>query len=900
MTVRLALLLLAAAVAAGAADPPAAAPPAPVSDEDRVVPDGPLPRDVRPRAYRLQLDVDPAADRFAGRARIDLDLDRPRANLWLHGADLAVRSAAVETPRGLVPARWEQVDPTGVAELSLARPVGPGRVRLRIAWDAPVDRQLRGLYRVEADGTPYLFTQMEPILARRVFPGFDEPRFKTPFDVALVVAPGVVAIGNAPVVDTTPLADGTRVRVRFARTPPLPTYLLAVAVGTLDVVEGPPLAASPTRPEAVALRGVTVRGRGTRLRRTLDESVPLFAALEHYFGIAYPFAKLDFLAVPDMAWGGMENAGAITFRESLLFVGPDAPEAQRRSSANVVAHEVSHQWFGDLVTMPWWDDIWLNEAFATWIASKVVEQVRPEFGDALYLVTKVQEAMDTDSLASARRIRQPIASTHDIVNAFDGITYSKGAGVLAMIERWIGPEAMRRGLGRYLAAHRFGSATADDLLAALSTAAARDVTALGASFLDQPGVPLVDVRPMCQGGRAWLALAQSRYAPVGSTIERAARWQVPVCARWSTGDRIDEGCTVLTEARGTLDVGTSCPVWVLPNAAAAGYYRWTLPPPDLVRLRTAGWQALTPAERLGIADALDAAFAAAALPAADVLVALTPFAADPSRPVAEAPMALARFTREQVVDDATRPAVERWIRELYAPRLATLGWDPVAGENGDAKLLRAAVIELLAQQGGDAAVRREAAERGRRVVGNAGDGALDETAVAPEAIEAVLAVAVQDGDADFFDGLVRELRATNDDLTRRRLLTALGSASAPALAARARALALGPDVRIGETVRILWSQSGQPETRAATWTWIQESFDPLVAHLSERAQGELPWLASGFCDPAHADELATFFQGRIERLPGGPRNLAGAVEAIRLCAARVAAQRASAGVFFGG
>jgi alanyl aminopeptidase len=340
-------------------------------------------------------------------------------------------------------------------------------------------------------GDDYVFTQFQPIAARRAFPGFDEPSFKAPFELTLTVPHGHVAVGNSPALSEEKDPSGRR-RIRFAPTPPLPTYLVAWAVGPFDVVEAP-LPPSAEREHSLPLRGLAPRGRGPELRFALDHTGPLLESLERYFASPYPFAKLDVIAVPDFGAGAMENVGAFTFRDSLLLIDPDrAPEWQRRSFANVMAHELAHSWFGNLVTMPWWDDLWLNESFATW------------------MLQQVHSAMNADSLDSARSIRQPIASDHDIANAFDGITYSKGAGVLAMFERWLGEESFRAGIRRHVEEHRFGSADADDLLQALSAASGRDVSGPFQGFLTRPGVPFLRTREVCDSAGSRLVVEQSR------------------------------------------------------------------------------------------------------------------------------------------------------------------------------------------------------------------------------------------------------------------------------------------------------------------------------------------------------------------------------------------------------
>ena len=855
------------------------------------VPLGQLPRDVRPTHYALELTVVPSAERFSGLVRIDIVLDGRGDKFWLHGNELDVSEIAVETEAGEIGARWEQVDRSGVVAVTPAQPIGPGTITLRVRWSAPLDRQLRALFRVDVGENSYAFTQFEPVLARRAFPCFDEPVFKTPFDLTLIVPRAAAALANAPQTSRDHISEQLD-RVHFATTEPLPTYLVAFAVGPLDVVDAPPLAPYALRQTPLPLRGVAIRGSGSRLAYALSHTPPLFQALEAYFGIPYPFAKLDLIAVPDMAWGGMENAGAITFRESVLLIDPDnAPERQRRTFADVVTHEISHQWFGDLVTMPWWNDLWLNEAFATWMAAHIVDAVHPENEEQLELLEWVHDAMGADSLASARRIRQPIDSPHDIENAFDGITYSKGAGVLGMFERWLGADTFQRGLRAYLQAHRYGNASAADLLGSLSAAAQRDVAVPFNSFLDQPGVPLVAARVICDGSGARLELAQSRWLPVGSHAATGELWQVPVCARYGRGDSVQEGCTLLTSASGSLPLaGAGCPAWIMPNADGAGYYRFTLPAPDHSRLSKDGWPRLSARERLAVADSLTAAFAAATLPGADVWVDCCRLRATKPRGCGGAHAGAALHPRPSPRRSVA--ALQTFVRSLPATPIVSVG---MCNGVRTAKASLARASSVPAAQGRDPEMRRRLAERGRTLIGPSSAGTSPGT---PELVDVGLVIAVEDGDVTFFERITAQLRSTSDDFSRLRLIGALGAARAPELSARARALALSPDVRIGETMRLLWRQVDDEATREATWQWMQANFDALVAHLPERDAGELPWLASGFCDDAHAAAVEAFFAPRIDKLSGGPRNLAGAIEAIRLCAARVAAQKTSAMEFF--
>ena len=872
---------------------------------DESIPLGRLPEGVTPLHYTIYLEVVPSRDRFTGRVDIRTRLDEARRVIWMHGQDMNVSEAEV-LPEGAEPVRgtFEQVDDSGVAALRLDERVGPGEVTISLTYDAPFDRQLKGLYRVDAGGEAYAFTQFEATSARLAFPSFDEPRFKTPFDMTLSVQPDHEAIGNTTVASTREVAGMKE--VRFTETEPLPTYLVAMAVGPLDVVEHAAIPANDVRDRPLPFRGVAARGQGPRLAYALEHTAALLEYLEGYFGIAYPYDKLDIIAVPDFASGAMENAGAITFRETLLLLDDEeAPEAQRRAFAYVMAHELAHQWFGNLVTMPWWDDIWLHEAFATWMGNKTVRQVHPEYHADVGMVGSVQGAMGADSLVSARQIRQPIESNHDIRNAFDAITYRKGGGVLEMFERWLGEETFREGIREYMSRHRFATATADDLLDALSQMAGRDVGTPFRTFLMQPGVPLLTVERQCasadaeEGAEAGnrLSIRQSRYFPVGSGGDADASWQIPVCVRHGDRRAANDTCELITDAEASIDLGESCPEWVMPNADAAGYYRYAMPADDVARLMRTGWRHLTEREKLSVANNLAAGFSADAIEAATVFATFDQIAADDSRAVATEPMGLIRFTRDHLATEERVPTLERWASGLYASRARRLGWSARRSDDGETALLRAELLGFLAETARDARTRREAAERGRRYIGFGGDGALHTDAVEPSLVGLALSMAVQEGDAAFFDALLSKVLESDDALFRRHGIHALGSARQPALAERARALSLDARLRVNEVTDPLGVQLSMPETRADAWAFMQAHFDEIFARVATTRAGYAPWYVSGFCSEAQAAEVESFFAERIEALPGGPRNLAGALEAIRLCAARAEAQRESANAF---
>jgi alanyl aminopeptidase len=850
-------------------------------------PIGTLPTDVHPLGESIALDLDPARDRFNGSVEIALRLDRPRRVLWLHGRGLTVGSTSLVTAEGdTLTASWQEVDPSGVARVVLPRPVGPGEATLHVHFNAAFDRQLVGLYRVK----DAIFSKFEATYARRAFPGFDEPAFKAPFDVTLTVPVGDQAIGNMPVVENAPLAANRR-RVRFARTPPLPTYLVAVAVGPFATsAQTMPPAGMRAQPLPIAV--VALSGRIAGAAFALGLAPAFVAEQERYFGIPFPFPKLDLIAVPDFPTAAVENAGAIGFRDSVLLLDDKtAPLRQRTTVASTLAHELAHQWFGDLVTMRWWDDLWLSESFASFFSRRTLRAVEPAFEVDLDTVHDTNAAMNGDGLATTRRIRQPIESPDDITNAFDTITYRKGEAVLTMLEHWIGAEPFRRGIQRYLTAHAWGNGTTDDLIADLSREAGRDLAPVVASFLDQPGAPAVKARLTCREGRGRLELEQSRWLPVGSAASADLSWKIPVCVRAGINGRVESTCTLLDKPAGALEL-PGCADWVMPNADAAGYYRFTLGPADLARLRAVAATQLSPAERMVLVYNLDAAFRSAALPAADVLRAVDAMALDGHGAAVTAALELVAFVSDFMLDEADKHRFAAHLAHRYAPLVAALGWRSAPSDSRWRRQLRAQLLALLALQIEVPAVLDQAARLGRAYLGLDGDGKLRSDVVDADLAEVALAAAARRGDARVQVELERQLFAAGDGDVRRRLLSAIANTRDPALVQRALDLALDTRLRNNERLATLRPLFESVATRDRAWEWLEAHFDALAALLPDRYAGAIPKLPR-ICDSARADRVRAFFGPRVATLTGGPRILAQALEDAANCASLAGAQRRS-------
>ncbi|HEX6929337.1 MAG TPA: M1 family metallopeptidase, partial [Gammaproteobacteria bacterium] len=796
------------------------------------MPTGPLPKDVVPKHYDIQLAMDPDAESFSGHTEIAVELTRPRDVIWLHGWELRMDKAAIRLADGsTLPATWEQVNDAGLVKLGLPETVKPQDATLVFDYTADYFSGLDGAYRVETGDEWYVFTQFEPTHARRVFPAFDEPAFKTPYDLQFTIPETDRMVTTTPVTNTEALDNGMQ-KLTFAETKPLPTYLIAFAIGPLDIVEAAPIPANDVRDRPVPLRGVAVKGKGEQMRYALEHTGELVAIMEEYFRIPYPFRKLDIIAVPDFSGGAMENVGAITFRDVYLLI-PDpekAPTWQLHAYIEVMAHELAHQWFGNLVTMPWWDDIWLNEASATWMEAKTVEIWNADHPTEQGIANTIARAMGADSPANARQIRQPIESTHDIENAFDGITYSKGGSVLLMFEKYLGEDAFRDAIQYHLDRFAFGNANVFDFLESLSHVSGKDIAPAFKSFLFQPGIPLVNVDVDCTGENPSVALEQSRYLPLGSKGNRDMEWDLPVCLKYGTENGVQEECVMLKEKQASFDLqAQSCPAWVMPNAGGVGYYHWTLDDAGYTGLLQAA-DKLDMLELLAVERSIKAAFASGRMDTAAALTALAPLADSGHFEVAEAPMSVIATAKRHLVKDSLRDEVAAYARELYGDYSLAGEFTPGNAPADDTERdHHVAVAWFLAEYGEVADLREAATKAGHALTGFGGDGDVHLDAVSPDYMSLALNVAVEESGADFFDHLVALFKTTENPLVRRTILGALGSATEPELATRIQALLLDPALKRNEVPRLLGSWAGEPENRVIAWNWLREHYDEVVA-----------------------------------------------------------------------
>jgi aminopeptidase N len=860
-----ALLSSTAVVAAPAAKAPPVKAPAIVADVN--APKGKLPDVAAPTAYRLDFTILPEQDRFSGHGEIDVTLKQPAKALYMHGRELRMTSAVAVVGGKAIPAKWTQVDKTGTARIDFGQEIPAGAITLKFDYSAPFGESASGMFHVKVDDKWYAWTQFESVDARAAYPGFDEPGFKTPFTVSVTTHPGLVVVGNSPEVSVTKTSAGME-KHQLAPTRPLPTYLVAVDTGPFAHLKGT-IPANAERSAPMPYGAVATQAQKDKMAYVMAETPRIVGLLENYFGQEFPFPKLDQIGTPIMP-GAMENAGADTYADEIIFLDPGATTRNRQVFGMVVAHELSHQWFGDLVTPAWWDDIWLNESFANWMGYRIGNEWRPELNIGVGALDEGFAAMNTDALLAGRPIHQAINENSQIDSAFDNITYGKGGQVVAMIAAYLGDEKFKEGVRLHLNRHRYGNANSEQFFQAIADAA-HDPQVLTAfkSFVEQPGVPVVDLRRTADG----LVATQSRYAFLGSNPP-AETWTIPFCVRVGAAKR----CRLLGEKTTTLAVPASGVI--VPNVGGTGYYRFNLEP--------AGWQALiassaqlAPGEALATTDSLWAAFRAGKAPASWLIEEARAMAANPSSEASIDPGArLSGLKTRGLIGPGSEQAYRSLVGSIYAPRLAAVGFDPKSGiyakEDPGKQQLRQQLVDLLAIEAHDDALRAKLKSAADRYLGG------DKDALDPSFRETALRVLAADGGLPAAKMLVERALSTEDPTFRGAALGAVATSGRADVADYLLNLS-DKRMRSFDRLGLIFGLAQTAGTRDLTGDWILKNYDKLAAGNGIFITSRLPQALSVQCGADRASRIETVLGPAIRKADVGVLSFQRTVETVRNC-----------------
>jgi puromycin-sensitive aminopeptidase len=829
-----------------------------------------LPQTVVPSHYQLTLEPDFAAGTFRGEAVIDVDLLEATQNVTLNAVDLNIEEASIRAVGRTQQASVEYDRSNQTLLLSVPQALAKGAAQLSLRYTGKFSSGLRGFYTGLANGGTYAATDFEPADARRMFPAFDEPAFKATFDVTAVVPRGDVAISNSPIVSDRNGPGGNQHTVRFATTPKMSTYLVALIVGDFVCSEGKaddtPIRVCAT-PDKKRLTGFALEAA--------EASLDYF---NRYFAIRFPFPKLDLIALPDFAAGAMENTGAITFREALLLVDPKESSLDtRKQIAVVVAHEVSHQWFGDLVTMQWWDDIWLNEGFATWMESKAVANWKPEWQMELDEVQELGSSLDQDAHLATRPIRVSSSQAEtpaQIEGLFDGIAYDKAAAVLRMLENYVGEDAFRKGVNEYLKRHAYGNTRASDFWSAVTDATGKPVDKIMPTFVNQPGVPMVSVQAACEGNHTQVTLAQQRFFVDRKELENhrgSELWQIPVCMQAEGGK--PAACWLLTQPIQSFHMD-GCPAVLFANADAEGYYvteyaaaeskaikaRLTdLSASEDVILLMNDWS-LVMAGQQDIASYLELAQA---------------FQSDPTPAVWDEITGSVRFLSDRLLQDSPdTEAFRAWVRGLLRPLADKLGWKTPSDESGEARELRSTILFTLGRTGQDPQVLQQANQLALEFLEN-------RSHVEPSLAGTVLNLAASQGDAALYERYLARLRKSTRPDEFYGWLSALTAFRDPTLLRRTLDLTLTPEVRGQDVMRVLSGVLGNPAGREIGWDFLRNSWPDLERKMPASNLARFAGLGALFCDAGHRRQFQEFFTP--DRIPGFQREVQRSLEAIDTC-----------------
>ncbi len=836
-----------------------------------------LPRAVVPSRYDIRLEPDLTTLTFRGEESIAVGVAEPVREIVVNAVELAIDEAVVVDARGREQRATVSLDEAAErCRLAFAEPLATGEGRLLLRFRGTLNDKLRGFYRSvykDPGGVTRTMaaTQFEATDARRAFPCWDEPAFKAVFRVTLAIEPGLTAVSNTRILSET--NEGGRKVVRFADTITMSTYLVAFVVGELEHTE-------PSRVGDTPLSVWCVPGKRRLAAFGQEIAVASLRYFEDYYGLPYPGDKLDLLAIPDFAAGAMENLGAITFRETALLVDEGAAShAELQRVADVVAHENAHMWFGDLVTMSWWNGIWLNEAFATFMEMLAVDAWKPGWQRWVAFGVSRAAALTVDGLHSTRSIEFPVRAPREADAMFDVLTYEKGASVLRMLEQYLGPEVFRQGVRDYLRAHQYANADTGDLWAALGQASHQPIPAVMDAWIFAPGYPLVSVSVE---GRE-IVLRQQRFTYLAEPLHwwgaapaapaGPGRWQVPVQLRVTAGGRASVERVLLAEpeVRRPLPAGLEA---VVANEGGHGFYRVRYD--DDLRARLLGrLPELAAIERFNLVNDAWAVTVAGLMPATDYLELTARFRDERDKNVWS--ILLGSFhTLNRLVTPADRPKLEALVRDRAAPALAALGWTPRPGEDELTRQLRGDLVRALGTLGNDRDVQARAAEL---YAGHErGSAPVD-----PNVLPALIAVLAHAGDEGRYHEFFERFRTATTPQEEQRYLYALTAFPPSSLVEQTLARTINGEIRTQDAPFVARTLLMTVHGRELAWDFVKKHWDTMDRLYPKHGLRRMAEGVIGLATPELEADVHRFFQER--RIDLGGKTLEQYLEQLRVAVA---------------
>jgi aminopeptidase N len=837
-----------------------------------------LPENVVPDSYDLKFEPDLATATFTGDETIHVHLQKGATSIVLNSAEIEFKevwigSADFKQAAGVTK---DEKNETATFTVPSVVPAGPAEIHIR--FSGILNDKLRGFYLSQTTRRRYAVTQFEATDARRAFPSFDEPAYKAVFRIALVIDKNDTAISNGKIVSDTPGPGAGKHTLQFSDSPKMSSYLVAMMVGDFACITG--------AADGIPIRVCAVPEKKDLLSYALLSAENILKYYDTYFQIKYPFQKLDIIAFPDFSAGAMENIAAITYRETLLTIDDkNASVDAHQAVVGVLAHEMAHMWFGDLVTMKWWDDIWLNEGFATWMSHKPIKAWKPEWHAERGEIQETGGSLSTDSIASVRAIRAKAETPAEIANLFDGIAYGKSASVLRMVEAYVGPDVFQKGANAYLEKHAYANATAEDFWNQMAATSEKPVDGIMASFTQQPGAPLVTVlktectEKLVPSGRkkkkmpfTEVTLSQERYFADVAKLTAGSQevWQIPISLR-PAGAK-DTTYVLLANRQQTFEL-PGCAPWVYANAGGRGYYRSAYDAATLGKMSAELETSFSPEERIHFLGDEWAMVRVGRLSIGDYLDTLEKMKTERARALVRVMVGRFGEIHDTVAGAADRAAFEKWVRDFLQPIAAELGETPKPGESDDTRALRSDVFATLAYYGRDPQVLAKS-----RVL-------IEQYMRDPNSVEAALAgnalaVSALDGNADLYNRYLEHMKTAKTPEEYYNYFGALTQFPSVDLAKRTFELVLSPEVKNQDLYQI-GGLLGNVDTQTAAWELFKSNY-PAIAQKSDASLSSgFAAFAGYFCDEKLRDDSQEFFAA--QNLPGTERTLQNAKDAVNAC-----------------
>lgn len=789
-----------------------------------------LPQNIIPTSQYIELTLDPEKDQYQGHTSTQLHITQDTNKIALHGIDLQMKSIQLienDTVRELTASKGKY----DIIWLTDDRAIKAGNYELKIKFSAEYSKDALGLYKTTYQNVNYLFTQFEMLFARRAFPVFDEPNVKIPYQLTLTVPKDLQVATNTPVIDE--IIIGKNKTVRFKETPPMPSYLIAITVGDLD---------------KTPIKGLSVPGfiyspkdTGNATGFAIKHTPTILKALEQYFAIDYPFEKLDFVAVPDYAFGAMENPGLVTFRTELLLRGNIASANQAASTLMVIAHELAHMWYGDLVTMKWWDDLWLNEAFATWMSNKVMDIHYPQYQGNLNLPQ--EGALYEDGLSSTKSIRKEVKTAKDVEDGL-GLNYTKGHAILNMLEQTIGEEKFQKAIQQYMKKYQWKNTVADDLWRVLDEQSDFNIGVIANTFLNQPGYALINFN---ENG----AISQQRYKNIGTTVP-AQTWQVPLSIKYKLNGKIQETNVLLNTDKTQLQTLIEAD-WYLPVANGNGYFRWKLPK-EKYKALLAGVNELTDREKMALLSNSKGLLNAGEISIKEHLTLLTLLAKEKNPIVFLNALEEIKLVGETHTNLSNQFAFSDYITQTLTPWYNKIGSATKTDDSDSILQLRPRLLRTLGQLGNNPTLNKELSAVALKYL--AGDKTIDNS-LGREALR--IAAIIDKG--ELVKSYYKTYLTTSNATLKSNIMSAMYFTDEKSIR-YVLEQTLSSEIPAGDKGGPLGGLFYINKDQHFIYQWIKPRFTEVVSALPQIYKGSMPFIMSPGCQQDNVKRFSDFFQAQ--------------------------------------